>query len=54
MRERRGKADGSEGRGTGSGVDDTVEAGTAGRGRRKEEGGMNGSARIGGEEQYSG
>ena len=35
-------------------VDDTVEAGTAGRGRRKEEGGMNGSARIGGEEQYSG
>jgi hypothetical protein len=32
----------------------TVEAGTAGRGRRKEEGGMNGSTRIGGEEQYSG
>ena len=35
-------------------VDDTVEAGTAGRGRRKEEGVMNGSTRMGGEERYSG
>jgi hypothetical protein len=32
----------------------TDEAGTAGRGRRKEERGMDGSTRIGGEEQYSG
>ena len=27
---------------------------TAGRGRRKEEGGMNGSTRMGGEERHSG
>ena len=38
----------------GGALGQTVKAGTAGRGRRKEEGGMNGSARIGGEEQYSG
>ena len=32
----------------------TVEAGTAGRGTRMEEGGMDGSTRMGGEERYSG
>ena len=53
-REGAGWARRRRGRGEEGAVDDTVEAGTAGRGRRKEEGGMNGSARIGGEEQYSG
>jgi hypothetical protein len=37
----------------GGALGQTVEAGTAGRGRRKEEGVMNGSTRMGGEERYS-
>ena len=37
----------------GGALGQTVDAGTAGRGRRKEEGGMDGSTRIGGEERYS-
>jgi hypothetical protein len=40
--------------GFGGALGQTDEAGTAGRGRRKEEGGMNGSTRMGGEERYSG
>jgi hypothetical protein len=38
----------------GGALGQTGEAGPAGRGRRKEDGGLNGSTRIGGEEQYSG
>jgi hypothetical protein len=38
----------------GGALGQTDEAGTAGRGRRKEEGGMNGSTRMGGEERHSG
>jgi hypothetical protein len=37
----------------GGALGQTVEAGTAGRGRRKEDGGLNGSTRVGGEERYS-
>ena len=37
----------------GGALGQTDEAGTAGRGRRKEEGVMNGSTRMGGEERYS-
>jgi hypothetical protein len=38
----------------GGALGQTDEAGTAGRGMRKEEGGMDGSTRMGGEERYSG
>jgi hypothetical protein len=38
----------------GGALGQTVEAGTARRGRRKEEEGMDGSTRMGGEERHSG
>jgi len=38
----------------GGALGQTDEAGTAGRGRKKEEGGKDGSTRMGGEERYSG
>ena len=38
----------------GGALGQTIEAGTAGRGRRKEEGEMNGSTRMGEEGGYSG
>ena len=38
----------------GGALGQTDEAGTAGRGRRKEEGGIDGSTRMGGEERHSG